>query len=185
MTRTTVEGHLTYRCWKYRAGKKVGCGVTISAAYLEPFVEKALFEYMDSREFAQTLMERGEVGTRKADLIAEKERLTKLRDGLSERMQARDYDDDLLGYERDVRRLGEQLRDVNAQLALFEPVHPAAVWAGKGAELQKAWGARLDTDEKRAIIQDAFGSVMVKPTTLPGRRFDPTRIELGVTINGH
>lgn len=182
MTRTTVEGHLTYRCWKYRAGQKIGCGTTISAKYLEPFVEGSLFKYIDSPEFARTLVERSEVGTRRAELIAEKDRLSKLRDGLRERMKAHGYDDDLLGYERDVQELGEQLQDVSAQLAFFEPVHPAAVWAGNGAGLRDAWATRLDTDEKRAVIQDAFGTITVKRTTMWGRRFDPSRIQLGATF---
>ena len=43
-----VRDSLIYRCWRYRAGVKVGCGIQISAKFLEPFIESALFQYIDS-----------------------------------------------------------------------------------------------------------------------------------------
>jgi hypothetical protein len=187
MTRAIVEGVPVYRCWAYVKGLKVGCGLTINAEYVEPFVTDALFKYIDSPEFQEKMRERAETGTPKADLIAQRDRLTKKRDQLRARMLANDYDDELYGYDQDVRKLGEQLRDVNAQLALYAPIHPAAVWAGNGTGLREAWEQRLDDDEKRTLIGDALGHVTIKPSRLPdgSRVFGVGRIELGDDTETH
>jgi hypothetical protein len=181
MSRAVVDGKPIYRCWAYRNGQQHGCGLSITARYFEPIVIDALFRYIDSPEFARKLTERSETGTRRADLVKERDRLTAMRDRLRKRMLADDYDEDLSGYEQDVRELGEQLRDVNHQLALYAPVHPAAVWAGNSAGLREVWEDRLDDDEKRAVIEDAFGQITVKPASQPGGRFDPKRIDVGWT----
>jgi hypothetical protein len=51
---------------------------------------------------------------------------------------------------------------------------------GNGAGLREAWGARFDNDEKRTLIEDAFGHITVKAVGFRVRSFDPKRIELGV-----
>jgi hypothetical protein len=117
---------------------------------------------------------------RRAELAGKRDRLIKRRDWLRKQMLAGNYDDDLSEYEQDVRELGEEIRQVDVQLAEFQSVHPAAHWMGNGAGLREAWGARFDNDEKRTLIEDAFGHITVKAVGFRVRSFDPKRIELGV-----
>jgi DNA invertase Pin-like site-specific DNA recombinase len=180
LKRAAGRGRPIYRCWTGNIGPTRGCGLTISAEYLEPFIEDSLFGYVDSPEFARSLAERHETGSRRAELAGERDRLIKRRDWLRKQMLAGNYDDDLSEYEQDVRELGEQIRQVDAQLAEFQSVHPAAQWMGNGAGLREAWGARFDNDERRTLIEDAFGHIAVKAVGFRVGGFDPKRIELGV-----
>ena len=190
MRRTPTRDETVYRCWSSLTGQDRGCGLSIAAHHIEPFIEDALFTYIDSPGFAQRLATRKEIGTRRADLIAMQDRLIKRRDVLRKKMLAADYDDELFGYEQDVREIAEQLRSINAELALFQPVNPAARWFGNGAGLREAWkrpvdDGGLDLDEKRAIIKDVFGTIRVKPSRRMGNRFDLTRIDVGVDLGGN
>ncbi len=189
LRRATVSGVPVYRCWSSMVGPDRGCGLSIQAAHVEPFIEDALFRYVDSPEFKQKVTERQETGTRRAELIAMQERLTKRRDALRQKMKAGDYDDELYGYAQDVREIADELRAVNAELALFQPVNPAARWAGGGNALREAWTRSpdddgLDDDEKRAVIRDAFGRITVRPSRRMGRGYDIARIDIGAATVG-
>src|SRR2546430_7905241 len=59
--------------------------------------------------FPHTTLSRSETGTRRADLVAERDRLTRKRDALRKKMLTADYDEELFGYDQDVRELAEQL----------------------------------------------------------------------------
>lgn len=180
MNRNNVHGRMVYRCINGK-GKNIGCGITIDAGHLHALVEDALFRYIDSPGYMRRVTERRETGTRRAELIAKRDRLIKRREVLRKAMLADDHDEDLHGYQQDVRALGEAIRDVEAELSLYPAVNPAARWAGNGAGLREAW-AGFDDDEKRAIIEDAFGTITIHRTSKRGKGIDPDRVEFGVDI---
>jgi hypothetical protein len=95
-------------------------------------------------------------------------------------MLGEEYGDDLDQYRKDVRKLGELVKAVDDELALFPAVSPAARWAGDGARLREAWKG-FDDDEKRAIIEDAFGRITIHNTPKRGKGIDPDRVGSGWT----
>jgi site-specific DNA recombinase len=184
MTRNQVDGgRPVFRC--ANAGTyHVGCGITIHALHLQRFVEDALFRYVDSAEFSERVEEREDTGSRRAELTMQLDRLNKRRAVLRKSMLADDYDDDLDGYQQDVRDLGQKIRRIEEELAMSRPVHPAYEWAGKGDALRGEW-EEFDHDIKREIIKDAFDRITVSPATRKGSGFDPNRIEFGVGNGAH
>jgi hypothetical protein len=154
----------------------------VNANYLHAYVEDTLFRHLDSPLFARRVAERRETGTRRAELIAEKDGLAKRREVLRRAMLSGDYDDDLEGYRQDVRELGIRIGLVESELAMSQPVNPAEEWTSKGAALREAWQG-FDDDEKRAIIKDALGYITVSRATRRGPGFDPKRIEFGINTD--
>lgn len=180
MNRNQVDGGRTvYRCSNGK-GHHIGCGLTIHAGNLQRFIEDALFRYVDSAEFRARVDEREDTASRRTQLIEQLERLNKRRSALRKAMLADDYDDDIDGYQQDVRELGQKIRRVEEELAMSRPVHPAYEWAGKGDVLREEWNEGFDDDEKREIIRDTFGHIMVGPATRRGSGFDPNRVEFGI-----
>jgi site-specific DNA recombinase len=183
MNRNNVNGRMVYRCLNGK-GKHVGCGMQVNAQHLHDLVEETLFRYMDSPGYARRVAERRETGSRRAELIEKRDRLAKRRDALSDALLNEEYGDDLDQYRRDVRRFGEQIKGIDDELALFPAVSPAARWAGHGAELRETWKT-FDDDEKRAIIEDAFGRITIHKTAKRGKGIDPDRVEFGVDVEAH
>jgi site-specific DNA recombinase len=180
MNRNQVAGRPVYRCSNGR-GHHIGCGITINADHLQAFVEDALYKYVDSSEFQRRVAERRETGTRRDELIEERDRLANKRTVLRRAMLTSRRDDDLDGYQQDVQEIGDALQRVDEELAMVRPVNPAVEWAGNSGGLRESW-KRFDDDEKREIIKDAFGSVTISRATRRGRGFDPARVELGMNI---
>src|SRR5207247_1707941 len=146
----------------------------------------ALFRLVDSPELEQRKAALTDVGSRRSKLIEQRKRLIKRRDSLREEMLDPDYDDDLYGYKEDVRKLAAAIKKIDDELVLVRPVTPALEWAGNGVGLREEWErGSFDDDEKRELIADALGSIIVHRTTKRGPGFDPSRIRFGVDTEAH
>ncbi len=85
--------------------------------------------------------------------------------------------------ERRSRLLELKAREEPARRAVMAENRGAlSPYLGATGVLRKAWPG-LSADQRRMVIQAAFGTVAIEPTTMRGRgRFDPTRIKLAPTF---
>ena len=153
------------------------CGGTlIDAARLEDVLTEALFLYGDTADLAAIARQRDDqAGSRAA---AELVRIERLRDIILS-----DAADGLIPEAERRSRLLVEAREEPARRAVMAENRGAlSPYLGATGVLRKAWPG-LSADQRRMVIQAAFGTVAIEPTTMRGRgRFDPTRIKLAPTF---
>ena len=162
-----------WRCWR----DKGGCGaVSIGAEPLEAVVIEALFEYVDGDELRAALAHRddGRVRAIRADLTALDVRRRSLAKAFTD-----GGDPNVLRMASDA--LDGQRKKLEAELGAASARSPLDGYSDASGALRAAWPA-MTTDQQRAALEAALGTVTIAPATAVGRRFDPTRIRLGSEV---
>jgi site-specific DNA recombinase len=155
---------------------RAGCGrVSIGALPLERLVVDAVWQYVDGLELHELVQQGGERAEYRA-----------LAEGLGDLDRQEDESAEAYGRKaitmRQMEAIAVRLRGerqaLRARMARAAAVGTLEPYAGQPGALESAWD-RLTDDQRRGIIADAFGVVIIRPATKLGRQFDPRRVLLG------
>jgi site-specific DNA recombinase len=163
-----------WRCHRTE-GEKRGHSTSIDAAGLEKLLVDATFIRADTASLATIVRQRGRQGEKSRDLVRQLEALERRQGELADSWGAGNLP--MSAYEKASASIDREKRALQGKLGPLTSTTPLEPYAGRKGVLEKSWST-LSTDQQRAIIGAALGTVKILPGTRGSTTFDKKRVQI-------